>query len=260
MDTLTVMLSGYALLVALQTALWLGQLRTRDAATADVGWAAGLPLLMGWIACHTDGSNGRKAALFIPLALWSIRLSSHLIRRIARSGGEDRRYARLREAWGKKAPLLFFGIYQLQPLIALVLALPFLSAFRNPAVGLSVLEVTALFVWAGAFWGEVAADRQLRRFVERPDSQGRMCQDGLWNYSRHPNFFFEWMMWMAYALFALSSPGGWIGLAAPALMLGLLLKVTGVPPQEEHALKTKGEAFREYQRTTSVFVPMPKRR
>ena len=78
---------------------------------------------------------------------------------------------------------------------------------------------------------------------------------GLWRYSRHPNYFFEWLVWIAYAMFALASPWGWISLACPAVMLYFLLRVTGIPATEAQALKSRGDDYREYQRTTSAFVP-----
>ena len=92
-----------------------------------------------------------------------------------------------------------------------------------------------------------------------PANKGKVCQLGLWNYSRHPNFFFEWLMWVAYFIFALSSPYGWWAVIAPAFMLFLLIKVTGIPLMEQRALANKGDAFREYMRTTSFFIPLPKR-
>ena len=96
---------------------------------------------------------------------------------------------------------------------------------------------------------------QLKQFKANPANKGRVCQAGLWNFSRHPNYFFEWLVWVAFFLFALGSPWGWVTIYCPALMLFFLLKVTGIPMTEELAVKTKGDAYREYQRTTSVFVP-----
>ena len=84
-------------------------------------------------------------------------------------------------------------------------------------------------------------------------------RDGLWRYSRHPNYFFQWLTWVAYALLALSAPYGWLGLSAPIAMLLLILFVTGIPPAEEQALRSRGEDYRRYQRETSAFVPLPPR-
>jgi Predicted membrane protein len=129
----------------------------------------------------------------------------------------------------------------------------------NPADEFSVVEFVAAALWVIGFAGESTADRQLLHFRLDPQNRGRTCQLGLWRYSRHPNYFFEFLMWVAYALFASATPFGWIAFACPAVMLFLLLKVTGIPATEAQALRTRGDEYHEYQRTTSVFVPWPRR-
>jgi steroid 5-alpha reductase family enzyme len=114
-------------------------------------------------------------------------------------------------------------------------------------------------VFLAGLIGESAADWQLARFKATPGHAGRICQAGVWNYSRHPNYFFEWLVWCGFALVALAAPWGWLGLLSPALMLYTLLRVTGIPATEAAALARRGDAYREYQRTTSAFVPWFKR-
>jgi steroid 5-alpha reductase family enzyme len=99
------------------------------------------------------------------------------------------------------------------------------------------------------------ADAQLNAFKRRPDKSSPVCDVGLWRYSRHPNYFFEWLIWVAYFLFAAASPWGWLGILSPVAILFLLLKVTGIPMTEEQAVRSKGDAYRRYQKTTSAFVP-----
>jgi steroid 5-alpha reductase family enzyme len=117
------------------------------------------------------------------------------------------------------------------------------------------IEWTALGLWLIGIAGESVADYQLKQFKADPANKGKTCDAGLWNYSRHPNYFFEWLIWVSYFVFALGSPFGWVSLIAPLLMIYFLLKVTGIPATEEQALKTKGEAYRRYQQTTSAFIP-----
>ena len=83
---------------------------------------------------------------------------------------------------------------------------------------------------------------------------------GLWSWSRHPNYFFQTLTWVAYALIALPAPYGWVASFAPALILYFVLFVTGVPPAEESSLRSRGDAYRAYQARTSVFVPWPPKR
>ena len=125
----------------------------------------------------------------------------------------------------------------------------------NDTQAIHLLEWTGLALWATALAGEVLADRQLARFRGAPGNRGKTCRAGLWRYSRHPNYFFEWLIWCAYSLMTLPAPYGWIGLANPLLMLFLILKVTGIPANEARALQTRGEDYRRYQRSTSAFVP-----
>ena len=113
----------------------------------------------------------------------------------------------------------------------------------------------AVILWVVAWLGEAVADAQLAKFKADPASKGRTCRVGLWRYSRHPNYFFEWLTWVAFAWFATSSPNGWIGWISPALILYFLLRVTGIPATEEQALRSRGENYRRYQETTSAFLP-----
>lgn len=153
-----------------------------------------------------------------------------------------------------------YRFFMLQAALNVFLSLPLLVACLNPAPGIGMLEWLGVAIWALGLAGETLADRQLARFKADPGNRGRVCAAGLWRYSRHPNYFFEWTIWVAYAAFALGSPPwGYAGLLTPALMLHLLLNVTGIRATEEQALRSKGEAYREYQRRTSAFVPLPRR-
>lgn len=252
-----VVLQGYFFLVMGQGVLWLIQNFTRDASTVDVGWALGMGFLVGWYAANFEGYGPRMGLLFLPMLLWSIRISHHLIVRMGHRLGEDARYADLRRQWGSRSPGMFFLVFQMQPVLNVVLSVPFLIAFLNPRSGLAGLELFAVLLWTLGFMGESAADRQLKVFLANSENAGKICREGWWRYSRHPNFFFEWVMWVAYFVFALASPGGVWAVVAPALMLFLLLKVTGIPPIEIRALATKGAEFRDYARETSIFVPWP---
>jgi steroid 5-alpha reductase family enzyme len=170
---------------------------------------------------------------------------------------EDGRYRQLRERWAPHASRRFFWFFQLQAGLNLLLAGPLLVACANPAPAVHPLEWAGLVLWAVALAGESAADRQLAAFRHEPSNRGRTCRGGLWRYSRHPNYFFEWLHWWAYVLIGQAAPLTFLG---PVVMLAFLFRVTGIPYTERQALMTRGEAYREYQRTTSAFVPWPPRR
>jgi steroid 5-alpha reductase family enzyme len=141
-----------------------------------------------------------------------------------------------------------------------LLGVAFLLPTINDDASLHPLEIAGAVLWLLALSGEALADAQLGAFKRNAKNRGRVCNVGLWRYSRHPNYFFEWMIWVAYFVFALGSPHGWIAIIGPASILYLLLRVTGIPMTEEQSLRSRGDAYREYQRTTSAFVPLPRRK
>ena len=179
----------------------------------------------------------------------------HLVRRIA-SEPEDGRYQALRREWaGKNVNLRFLFFFELQAVLDVVLSLPMLLVAMNPAPQLSWLEYAGAALWLVAVIGESLADAQLAAFKRDARNRGRVCQAGLWRYSRHPNYFFEWFVWVAWLVYALASPWGWTSVICPALMLFFLFRVTGIPATEAQALRSRGEEYRRYQETTSAFVP-----
>ena len=236
-------------------ALWMVQRRTRNAGIVDAGWALGVGACAVAAAVVLDGWIGRRLAIGGVMLLWSVRLGAYLLRDRILGRPEDGRYAELRREWRAAADQRFFWFFQAQALAVLVFALPALLSAANPRPSLSPLEQASLALWALAFLGELTADHQLEQFKADRSNSGRTCRVGLWRYSRHPNYFFEWLLWVAFALFAASSPWGWLAFACPALMLYLLFRVTGIPATEAQALRSRGEEYRRYQQTTSAFFP-----
>ena len=162
---------------------------------------------------------------------------------------------RLRQDCAANFAPKMFGFFQMQALSVVVLGVAFLTPCVNPTPALHPAEIVGALLWLTAVLGEAIADAQLAAFKREPTNKGRVCDAGLWHYSRHPNYFFEWLVWVAYCLVALASPWGWVACIGPASILWLLLRVTGIPLTEEQAVRTKGDAYRRYQRTTSAFVP-----
>ena len=247
--------AGWALAATLMLAFWLWHLRIRNAGVVDVGWALSLTTVATLYALAGPGYGPRRWLMAAMVAVWGLRLAGYLLRNRVLAHAEDSRYTHLRARRSPAAAMAFFPFFQVQALIAALLSIPALITAFNSAVGLSALEIGATLLFCAALWGEATADRQLARFKTRPESRGKTCREGLWRYSRHPNYFFEWLIWLSYALFALASPWGVVALGCPAAMLYLLFRVTGFPATEAQALRTKGDDYRTYQATTSVFVP-----
>ena len=220
-----------------------------------MGWAFGLGALAVYYALAADGAPARRLLVGALGGLWGARLAFHLLRDRIVGKPEDGRYQALRAGWGRNAPAAFFVFFQAQALLDLLLSVPFLLTARHAAPRISGLEWAGVLLWAVALVGESVADHQLAAWRADPGHRGRTCRAGLWRYSRHPNYFCEFLIWCAYALIALPAPHGALALAAPALILFFLFRVTGIPTTEAQALKSRGDDYRRYQRETSVFVP-----
>jgi steroid 5-alpha reductase family enzyme len=222
----------------------------------DIGWSYALGLAAVVYAVFLPGWPPRRLAIGAMAAVWSLRLGTHLFLRIRRDHpAEDGRYRRLRTEWGQRFGSRMAVFFQLQAASVAALSVPFLAPCLNRAPGFSPLEWAGATLWLAALGGEALADAQLAAFRRDPSNRGRVCAAGLWRASRHPNYFFEWLIWVAYFVFATASPLGWIAILSPASILWLLLRVTGIPMTEEQALRSRGDAYRLYMRTTNRFIP-----
>lgn len=230
--------------------------RLNNYAIVDVVWAYAFGPLAWFYAVAASGWGPRRALIALMVAIWSGRLGTHLLRRVrSHHPVEDARYQALRDRWAGGLGRQMFIFFQQQAISVLILGLPFLLIAGNSTAGFQPLELAGLTLWFMAIFGESLADAQLAAFKRTPDQQARVCEVGLWRYSRHPNYFFEWCIWLGYFVFACASPWGWTSLICPAGMLYLLLYVTGVPMAEEQSLRSRGDAYRAYQRRVAVFVP-----
>lgn len=254
---------GTALLVVVMTLAWFVQRRTGQGGWIDALWVFGLAGAAAVGALWPLEENGSRRMLVAGLiALWGVRLGAHLAARAAR-GTPDPRYEALKARWGQQAQARMFGFLMLQAGAGAVLLAGPVVAARHPAAGLTAQDLIGAALLLGALTGEAIADRQLARFKADPANAGRICDRGLWAWSRHPNYFFEWLAWCAWPVMAIDMTGGWLwgwlALIAPAYLYWLLTRVSGVPPLEEHMRRTRPKAFADYARRTSVFFLRPPR-
>lgn len=222
----------------------------------DVVWSYAFAPLAWFYALAGSGWGPRRVAVAAMVTLWSLRLGTHLARRVAaHHPTEDGRYVQLRHDWAGNFGPKMAGFFQLQAASVVMLGVPFLLPALSESTQWSGWEFAGIGLWLLALSGEALADAQLAAFKRDPANKGRVCDVGLWRHSRHPNYFFEWLVWVAYFVFALGSPWGGLAIIGPATILFLLLRVTGIPLTEEQAVRSKGEAYRRYQARTSAFVP-----
>lgn len=253
---------GLSLIMSLA---WAFQRARGNAGWVDVFWTFGTGAVGASLAWLQGGgrAEARPALVAAMAAFWSLRLGIHLFKRVS-SGPEDVRYAAFRTQWGERFQSRLFWFLQIQAAAALILVAGMYLAAGNPVSALGINDIAGLLVLSIAVLGEGVADAQLRRFKANPANHGKVCDAGLWAWSRHPNYFFEWLVWVAFALVATDPSGahpiGLLAWAAPAFMLWLLVRVSGIPPLEAQMIKSRGEAYRDYQARTSAFIPLPPRR
>lgn len=232
---------------------WYVQYRRRDATLVDALWAAGLAVAAVVLAVFGRGAPWPRAALALAGGLWGLRLAIHLARR-AHGGPEDGRYQSMRRHWQGAVQLKFFIFFQIQALVVVLFALPFVAVAANRQTCLAWLLAGAC-IWGISVVGEALADRQLVRFRADPAHRGHTCRRGLWRVSRHPNYFFECLHWLAYVAFAIGSPLWWLSWVGPVAMYVFIRWFSGVPWTEMQALRSRGADYRAYQRETSVLIP-----
>ncbi|MBC7914236.1 MAG: DUF1295 domain-containing protein, partial [Pyrinomonadaceae bacterium] len=222
----------------------------------DIFWSYNFPVIAVILYVFADGLELRKILICSMVLIAGLRLGTHLLFRVASHLDEEEgRYKQLRKDWAPHADKRFFWFFQMQGISNVILALPFFIIAINKDAELHLLEYVAVGIWLLSVFGEGLADYQLSRFKKNPANKGKVCEVGLWRYSRHPNYFFQWCLWVSYFVFALASPYGFLGIISPLIILHLLTNVTGIPPTEEQAVRSKGEAYTRYQQTTSALVP-----
>jgi steroid 5-alpha reductase family enzyme len=255
-----------AALCAIMAFAWYVQQKSGNAGWVDVSWSFGVgavafvAALLPW---QTEWPHWRQLTVAVLAASWCLRLGLHIARR-TRAARDDPRYRDLIVQWGADAPRRMFWFLQSQAAVGALLALSIALAAQNPNPVMRVQDLVGLAVLVGAIVGEATADRQLRFFKLDPANRTAVCDVGLWSWSRHPNYFFEWLSWVAYPIVAIDLTGhnsyGWLALAAPACMYWVLVHVSGIPSLEQHMLRSRGDAFREYQKRTRAFFPFPRMR
>lgn len=244
----------FTILTLIFAAGWIYSCKIKNVGLVDAMWALtlGIPVII-YITYHNSTST-RNIILLTMALVWSLRLGIHLAKRVYKEHPtEDKRYAALRKRWGTNATKYFLIVFLINAILVFLLSLPFYysSKFTAP---LQPIEWIGLAIFIIGVIGEAIADHQLNKFKTNP-TDDKICRIGLWNYSRHPNYFFEAVIWFGIYIFCAASPGGIYTIHAPIIITFFLIKVTGIPPLEHYLLKSRGDAYKQYQQTTSAFVP-----
>jgi steroid 5-alpha reductase family enzyme len=251
--------AGLGLILALATLVWLLSVKLGDASIADVYWGTGF-VILAWLYGLLSAATTTRSWLVVALiTLWGARLSLHIFLR-NRGNGEDPRYRAMRE---RRGPGFWwqslFTVFWLQGAILWLVSMPIFFAMRARPASLTAIDGVGIVFCAIGLAFEVIGDYQLKRFKADPANRGQVLDRGLWRYTRHPNYFGDATLWWGMYLIACATPGGWRTMLSPALMLFLLMRVSGVTLLEA-GLRESRPGYRDYITRTSSFVPWFPRR
>jgi len=253
MNVLNTFFIAAIIIFTYMTGLFVVALMRKDNSIADIAWGAGF-VVVAWCTLVVTGDFFPRQLLTCSLILiWGSRLSIRIFLR-NRGKGEDPRYRKWREEWGRCFIVRsYLQVFLLQSVILLINISPVLIINTTSDAKLVLLDTLGLLVWITGFLFESIGDWQLDHFLKDPKNRGIIMNRGLWRYSRHPNYFGEITMWWGIFIIALSVPLGWIGFVGPTTITLMIIFVSGIPMTERLMEKTPG--FEEYKRRTSVLIP-----
>lgn len=255
-----IIITNCAAILAFFFIAWIISLITNDASIADVFWGLGFILVSVLTFILYRGYCTRAIIIMTLVIVWGLRLSIYIFYR-KRGKGEDPRYTAMRNKNPKSFWIIsLFKVFWLQGLLLIIISLSAQIgiAGQQPAK-LLVTDFIGIVIWLTGFIFETVADIQLYVFIHNPANAGKVMNKGLWYYSRHPNYFGESLMWWGIFVIALPVPYGIATIISPLLITYMLLKVSGVTLLES-SLKEKRPEYVDYIKTTSAFIPLPKKK
>ncbi|NCZ90403.1 MAG: DUF1295 domain-containing protein [Actinobacteria bacterium] len=249
-----VMLASAIAIAILMFSTWVVSVAVKNASIVDIVWGLGF-VVTGWVAFAVgDGDGTRGWVLAILVSLWGLRLAGYLARRNI-GHGEDYRYRAMRKHWGPRFPVIsLFTVFLLQGVLMWVVSLPLQLGQVETSPGFGPIGTMGVLIWAVGLFFESVGDAQLRRFKADPVNEGRVMSSGLWRYTRHPNYFGDFLAWWGIGIASLASWTSVVGLIGPVVMSILLMRVSGVP-MLEHSIAKRRPEYVDYRRTTSPFFP-----
>ncbi len=241
------------------TLLWLWQLKSQNATLVDAAWGGVIGLVAIYYAVELEGAPIRRIIAALFGGVWGLRLAWCIASRHRNHGGEDGRYAHMRTHYGSRASSVFLFFFQIQALAVVICSLPFAAIASDTRQLLGVSDLLGISLWTVSLLGETIADYQLALFKDDPTNRGQACRSGLWRYSRHPNYFFEWLHGLSYVVLTLHTDYFWLTSLVALFMLLMLVRFSGIPHTEAQALRSRGDDYRRYMEETNLFFPWPPR-
>ena len=248
-----------AAIFMMMSLLWLLSLALKNASIVDIFWGLGF-VLVAWLDYGISPfMSVSKWLMLVFVTLWGLRLGLHiLIRNWGK--GEDFRYAKWRKDHGYLWTWLsFIKVFLLQGFLMWVIAAPVISIRVTDGIPIPTLfDFFGAILWLVGFYFETIGDLQLAYFKSESANKDRLLTDGLWKYTRHPNYFGDALQWWGLYLIA-AGAGAWWTIYSPLLMTFLLMRVSGVTLLEQTMRAKPG--YEKYMQKTSAFFPwLPKRK
>lgn len=256
----TLILVGAAIAIAcMMISIWAISLVMRDASIVDIAWGSGF-VVVAWVSYWlSDGNSTRSFVLTILTTIWGLRLAIYLAKRNL-GHGEDFRYRAMRKHHGDKFAIVsLYTVFGLQGVLMFIVSLPVQLGQVRQEPNFGVVGVLGVLIWGVGIYFESVGDAQLAKFKRDPANQGKVMNQGLWRYTRHPNYFGDFCVWWGLGVIAVETSIGIYGLIGPVVMTILLVKVSGVAMLDRSLIKRK-PGYEEYVATTSAFIPRPPRR
>lgn len=252
-----VLVTNLAAIAIVMFVLWCLSLRLRNASIVDIFWGCGF-VLIAWVSQWASGRLSEPLLLTILVSVWGLRLTGYLAwRNIGKP--EDYRYAAMRERHGERFPLVsLFTVFALQGLLMWIIALP-VQVGISQSQDWTLKTAFGVMLWIVGLLFETVGDYQLARFKADASNRGRVMNCGLWRYTRHPNYFGDFLVWWGLYCVAAEPRSWWWTIIGPLLMSVLLIRVSGVRLLEA-TLRSRVEGYEEYVRDTSAFLPLPRKR
>ena len=221
---------------------------------ADIAWGIGF-ILIAWSSFFfSENFSARSLLVNILVSIWGLRLAWHINSR-NKGKTEDYRYLTWRKEWGKWFYIRsYFQVYLLQGALLYLIILPVLFINKNVGLNLNFIDGLGVLVWLIGFFFEAVGDAQLKKFIRNPINKGHLMQNGLWRFTRHPNYFGEVTQWWGLWLIAINVPNGWLSIIGPLTLTILILKISGIPLLEKKM--AENSEFAEYKKRTSIFIPL----
>ncbi len=255
MDGSTLVLVGAAVgVVCMMLAVWAISLVMRDASIVDIAWGSGF-VIVSWVSYWlSDGNSTRSLLLTLLTTIWGLRLAFYLAKRNL-GHGEDFRYQSMRRKHGERFAIVsLYTVFGLQGVLMFIVSLPVQLGQVSKEPGFGIVGVIGVLVWGVGIYFEAIGDAQLAKFKRDPANKGRIMDQGLWRYTRHPNYFGDACVWWGLGLIAAETSVGRYGLIGPIVMNFLLVKVSGAAMLDRAMLKRK-PGYEDYVARTSGFIP-----